>query len=55
MQVWKKNFLTIYALFLLVIYGGLFLLDEYISRNEFEQWVEYAKNGEKAFIIWRQD
>ena len=30
MQVWKKNFLTAYVLFLLVICGGLLLLDGYI-------------------------
>lgn len=48
MQIWKKNFLTIYALFLFIIYGGLFMLDGYISQNELRQWVEHAKNSERS-------
>ena len=36
MQLWKKNFLAVYLLLLLVIYGGLLLLDAYISKNEME-------------------
>lgn len=50
MQIWKKNFLTIYGLFLLVIYGGLLLLDGYISQNELKQWVEHAKSSEKGLF-----
>ena len=43
MQVWKKNFLITYGMFLIVIYGGFLLLDNYISRNEFIQWVERSE------------
>lgn len=50
MQVWKKNFLTAYALFLLVICGGLLLLDGYISRNELMQWTEHAENNERSLF-----
>lgn len=50
MQVWKKNFLITYGMFLLVIYGGLLILDHYISRNELTQWVEYAQNDEKSLF-----
>ncbi len=50
MQVWKKNFLITYGMFLLVIYGGLLLLDSYISRNELAQWVEHAQNDEKSLF-----
>ncbi len=50
MQVWKKNFLTAYALFLLVICGGLLLLDGYISKNELEQWVEHVENSERSLF-----
>lgn len=50
MQIWKKNFLTIYGLFLIVIYGGLLLLDNYISQNELKQWVEHGENGEKSLF-----
>ncbi len=48
MQLWKKNFLVSYLLFLIVIYGGLLFLDVYISRNETEQWVEHARNSESS-------
>ena len=48
MQLWKKNFLAVYLLLLLVIYGGLLLLDAYISKNEMELWVERARNSEKS-------
>lgn len=47
MQLWKKNFLTIYLLFLAVIFGGLLILDSYISRNEMEQRMEQARNSER--------
>lgn len=50
MQIWKKNFLTIYALFLFVIYGGLLLLDGYISQNELRQWIEHGQNSEKSMF-----
>ena len=50
MQIWKKNFLITYGMFLIVIYGGLLLLDNYISRNEFIQWVEHAYNDEKSLF-----
>lgn len=47
MQLWKKNFLASYLLFLTVFHGGLLLLDGYISKNEMEQWVGHARNSEK--------
>lgn len=50
MQIWKKNFLTIYALFVVVICGGLLLLDGYISQNELKQWVEHGKRSEKSLL-----
>ncbi len=50
MQVWKKNFLITYGMFLLVIYGGLMLLDNNISKNELTQWVEHARNEEKSLF-----
>jgi signal transduction histidine kinase len=47
MQLWKKNFLASYLLFLTVFHGGLLLLNGYISKNEMEQWVGHARNSEK--------
>ena len=40
MQLWKKNFLVIYGIFLAVVCAGLLLLDAYISLNEMKQWVD---------------
>lgn len=48
MQLWKKNFLVIYGIFLAVVCGGLLLLDSYISRNEIRQWVDQARNSERS-------
>lgn len=48
MQLWKKNFLVIYGIFLVVVYIGLFLLENYISWNETRQWIDRARNGEKS-------
>ena len=50
MQIWKKNFLSIYALFLVVIYGGLLFLDGYISQNEMKQWMRHAENNEESIF-----
>lgn len=50
MQLWKKNFLVTYLLFLIVIYGGLMLLDVYISKNELVQWSERAVGNEKSIF-----
>lgn len=50
MQIWKKNFLSIYALFLVVIYGGLLFLDGYISQNEMKQWMRHAGNNEESIF-----
>ena len=43
MQLWKKNFLVIYGVFLVVVCAGLLLLDAYISLNEMKQWVDQAR------------
>ena len=48
MQLWKKNFLVIYGIFLVVVNAGLFLLDNYISKNEASQWIDQAKNSERS-------
>ena len=48
MQLWKKNFLVIYGIFLVMICGGLLILDGYISRNETDLWIENARNDEKS-------
>lgn len=48
MQLWKKNFLASYLLFLVVVHGGLLLLESYISKNEIEQWVGHAKDKEES-------
>lgn len=50
MQVWKKNFLSVYVLFLGVIYGGFLFLDGYISQNEMQQWVRHARNNEESLF-----
>ncbi len=50
MQLWKKNFLVSYLLFLVVICSGLLLLDGYISRDETEQWIEHARNNESSLF-----
>lgn len=50
MQLWKKNFLVTYFLFLMIIYGGLMLLDFYISKNELAQWSERAAGNEKSIF-----
>ncbi len=50
MQIWKKNFLSVYALFLIVIYGGLLFLEGYISQNETQQWVRHARNNEESIF-----
>ena len=39
MQLWKKNFLASYLLFLTVFHGGLLLLNGYISKNEAPLWL----------------
>lgn len=48
MQLWKKNFLVIYGIFLAVVCGGLLLLDSYISQNEIRQWIGQARNSERS-------
>lgn len=48
MQLWKKNFLVIYGIFLAVVCGGLLLLDGYISQNEIRQWIGQARNSERS-------
>ena len=48
MQLWKKNFLVIYGVFLVVVCAGLLLLDAYISLNEMKQWVDQARNNERS-------
>lgn len=48
MQLWKKNFLVVYGIFLAVVYAGLFLLDGYISQNETRQWIDHARNNERS-------
>lgn len=48
MQLWKKNFLVIYGIFLAVVCAGLLLLDAYISLNEMKQWVDQARNNERS-------
>ena len=50
MQIWKKNFLLIYVLFLFVIYGGLLILDCYISQNEWKQWMDHARSSDKSLF-----
>lgn len=50
MQLWKKNFLITYLMFLLVIYGSLFFLESYIFGNEAAQWTRRAVTGEKALL-----
>ncbi len=50
MQIWKKNFLSTYALFLVVIYGGLLFLESYISQNEMKQWIRHARNNEESIF-----
>lgn len=50
MQLWKKNFLVSYFLFMVVICSGLLLLDGYISRDETEQWIEHARNNESSLF-----
>lgn len=50
MQIWKKNFLSIYALFLVVIYGSLLFLESYISQNEMQRWVRHARNNEESIF-----
>lgn len=50
MQIWKKNFLSVYALFLVVIYGGLLFLENYISQNEMQQWIRHARNNEESIF-----
>lgn len=50
MQIWKKNFLSVYALFLVVIYGSLLFLEGYISQNEMQQWVRHAGNNEESLF-----
>lgn len=48
MQLWKKNFLVIYGIFLVVVNAGLFLLDNYISRNEASLWIDQAQKSERS-------
>lgn len=50
MQIWKKNFLTIYGFFLVIIYGGLFCLEHYITQNETRQWAGHAGSSEKSLF-----
>ena len=48
MQLWKKNFLVTFMMFLFIIYGSLLLLHGLLYRNELEQWMARAVSGEKG-------
>lgn len=50
MQLWKKNFLVTFLLFLLILYGSLGFLDLYISSYEWEQWTKQALNEEDGVL-----
>ncbi len=50
MPIWKKTFLSVYALFLVVVYSSLLFLEGYISQNETQQWVRHARNNEKSIF-----
>lgn len=48
MQLWKKNFLVTFMMFLFIIYGSLLILHGLLYRNELEQWMSRAVSLEKG-------
>lgn len=48
MQLWKKNFLVTFLMFLFIIYGSLLILHSLLYQNELEQWISRAVTGEKG-------
>ncbi|POP31106.1 hypothetical protein C3B58_18015, partial [Lactonifactor longoviformis] len=49
MQLWKKNYLITFLLFLLVLNTGLFCLSQVLFQNDLERWMEMALMGEQRF------
>ena len=49
MQLWKKNYLITFLLFLLVLNTGLFCLSQVLFKNDLERWIEMALMGEQRF------
>lgn len=50
MQLWKKNFLATFFMFLLIIQGGLFMLHGFLYQNELKQWRIEAVAGERMLL-----
>lgn len=50
MQLWKKNFLVTFFLFLIVIYASLLVLYTVLFRSELSQWISRAVDSEQGFI-----
>ena len=55
MQLWKKNFLVTFMMFLFIIYGSLLLLHGLLYRNELEQWMARAVSGEKGIALFLRE
>ena len=55
MQLWKKNFLITFMMFLLIIYGSLLLLHGLLYRNELEQWISRAISEEKGIALFLRE
>ncbi len=55
MQLWKKNFLITFMMFLLIIYGSLLLLHGLLYRNELEQWISRAVSEEKGIALFLRE
>lgn len=52
MQLWKKNFLITFMMFLFIIYGSLLILHGLLYRNELEQWMGRAVSQEKGIAFF---
>lgn len=48
MQLWKKNFLVTFLLFLIVIQGSLLALHVLLYRGELKDWIGRAVSGEEG-------
>lgn len=55
MQLWKKNFLVTFLMFLLVINGSLFILHAFLFRSELNLWMNQTVSREQGvfYLITR--
>lgn len=50
MQLWKKNFLATFFMFLIVVYISLLILASYLFNSELQQWMQRALASERGIL-----